>query len=101
MTTTEALQTARDKIADPKNWCQGSYAKDEDGNNCPTHSPEAVAWCARGAVGFMGDAMAYSTLSDACWHLNTDVPPNVNDYGTHADVMKMYDLAIRMSQESI
>ncbi len=101
MTTTERLQAARDLIATPKTWCKGSYAKDKDGKNCPTHSGAAVSWCARGAVGFVGSTAAYSILSDACWHLNTDVPPNVNDYGTHADVMRMYDLAIRMSRESI
>ncbi len=99
MTTTEQLQAARDKIADPRNWCQEYYAKDATGRSCSMHSSDAVAWCARGALGPLVDAniRAYDILSDASWFIKEEMPPNINDEGTHADVMHMYDVAIRMA----
>jgi len=33
-----------------KGWCQGAFAKDKNGKPVVAASPEAVAWCAAGAV---------------------------------------------------
>ena len=80
MTTTEVLQAARDKIANPKQWANG-------------------ALCYAG--GSPRDGMnAYDILAFASLELFKCMPEIVNDTGDHGDMMRMYDRAIQMSKES-
>lgn len=44
------LTEARDLISDRKRWCQGSRAKDTHGRIVEPNSPDAVKWCATGAI---------------------------------------------------
>jgi len=46
----EVARAAADRIRDPDHWCRLDFAKDSDGNSVPAWSPEAVRWCAMGAV---------------------------------------------------
>lgn len=39
----------KDLLTDESKWCQGAYAKDIHGNFVRAVSPDAVAWCLRGA----------------------------------------------------
>lgn len=49
-TTADLLREARDLIADPKCWTQGELARDAGGSPCDPDAPEAVCWCAAGAI---------------------------------------------------
>jgi hypothetical protein len=46
----EILTKAQDKIRDPKNWTQDTYARDETGASVKAHSPAAVCFCSLGAI---------------------------------------------------
>jgi len=41
---------AYELIADPKNWRKGGYAYDAHGKSCWWNDPEAVCFCAGGAI---------------------------------------------------
>jgi len=110
MTNVEILQRAKALIEDEANWIQEEYALDAEKCCVSPDDPEACFFCAAGAVykaygSFAGDdpeAMEY--LARAARKM---APPDVayfvivdlNDTRTHADVMAMFDEAIRLAQE--
>lgn len=49
-TTKEILQAARDKLAVPGVWTQRALARDLSGNRVNPRKPEACQWCAYGAL---------------------------------------------------
>lgn len=119
-TTSEAVElllAARDRIADPYDWCQGTYSKDSDGCEIPADSPEASSWCAVGALWWVsretGESpadlrlivLALRALAHPLHSGRYDLPQlrlgsnqyaveYVNDRLGHAAVMDMYDDAI-------
>ena len=48
MTPTEILIAAREKIE--QGWTQKTYARSEDGDSVAYNSPDAICWCAVGAI---------------------------------------------------
>lgn len=97
-TTVEILRAARARIADPKRWGRGWFAHDERGAARDYKDPEAVNWCASGAicaegVGLQSDA--YDALVRVLPKGYDKVCVFNDDYGvTHADVLALYDRAI-------
>ena len=55
-TVDDILRVARDRISNPRHWCQGSSSKDVDGfpvvgdGSNGVMSPQTVKWCAWGAL---------------------------------------------------
>jgi hypothetical protein len=41
---------AHELLSSPETWCQESPAEDASGNKVPAFHPEAVKWCALGAI---------------------------------------------------
>jgi hypothetical protein len=50
MTKVDILRAALELLADPSNWTQRAYARDNLGRNCATWSPNACQWCMEGAL---------------------------------------------------
>lgn len=111
MTTAALLKAARQKIEKPENWTQGANARDKNGAECPLESKEACQFCALGAVSTVEDESSHlgylwaeGALLRAVLQLQPDSPANpvtvihFNDHGTHADVLKMFDLAIKETE---
>ena len=109
------LIAARERIADPEHWCQGSLARDVDGEMCGYGEKVAVRWCASGSVwkeatlaGIIDKkivhdenhtavycSMAFSHLSVAAQLVgNGRHTAEVNDDLGHGFVLEMYDKAI-------
>ena len=105
MSSADILRAARARIADPKNWTQGEMARDGSGKACPARSPNAVCWCAMGAVKVSG-ADFYSEAADLLWQVSHDLfgrgVPYVNDDPDedlgHSAVLKIYDRAIELAE---
>ena len=97
MTPLEILKAARALITDPQHWTTGDYARDVEGHGVGSGSPDAVAWCAFGAISAVGrDASrrhrdsADEALRLACGGLVGDA----NDRYGHAYILAAYDRAI-------
>ncbi len=106
------LRSARSLIEDQEHWTSGCQAQDHRGVAVPPTSPEAVAWCAVGAIIRVTHSHResghhvyglYQALELALPYEYTppcgkDDPPveYVNDHDaiTHQDVLDIYDRAI-------
>lgn len=119
MTVKELLIAARAVIEDPANWCQGSYALDSTPHNVEPNDPNAVRFCALGALKrvsperdtgrhglpiyrWVDDEVdeAHRILMDAAEELYFADVVELNDFmpgigeSQHPKVLEMYDLAI-------
>lgn len=103
----DLLKAAKAKIEDPKNWIKRYMARNADGAAVNPKSSSAVCWCSMGAVYSIG-VVDYANPRDpylrARYALNEAAATLVsrhnysamdfNDHSSHADVMRMFDLAI-------
>ncbi len=98
MTRTEYIKT-RKLLSNPLRWNRGRYAVDCFGMRCLAHDPNAIRWCALSACNKFANKFDYSRkeLLLAAKQLNFTSITHLNDNGTHADVMKMFELAIGFS----
>ena len=119
-TAKEVLVAARELISDPARWTKGCEARNAQGHSVfPkvfSYTPEdrlPVCWCAGGALSYVTPEttgvhpgvyparraldMAASRL-DPRWH-PTHVDYNDDPQTKHADVLKMFDLAIESVRE--
>ena len=101
MTPSMQLEKAKALLSDPAKWAKGQYAKDKDGHAVHVHAPEAVSWCADGAVWAF-----YEKEAGASTYLERVVPeafatvPQYNDALTdHKDLMAWFDRAIALAKE--
>lgn len=101
----ELLKAARDLIADPAHHTTRAYGRDAAGARLSTgFAPEAVCWCAVGALQcaalqpVAGNwKLALDTLEEAAQDLFEADVVSVNDGRGHGPVMRMYDRAIEMA----
>ena len=49
-TPRQLLIEARQLIAKPQSWTQGAGARNAEGEPVPIHDPNAISWCASGAL---------------------------------------------------
>lgn len=101
MTPAEILRAAKEKISDPARWCKFVCAVDADGRARDPEDAHAAQWCAYGAVGW---ASPCTPDCARAFDLLKGVAPNgcvaaLNDTGTHADVMAMFDRAIALAEK--
>lgn len=113
MLPSEILTKAKELIADPANWCQEGYSKDEIGRVTATYL--GCQWCAMGALWRICDITKTDRFHDhnkdgtiylrkaaaeqATSHGIGDIA-HINDHLGHAAVMVMYDRAIALAKES-
>lgn len=103
MNTREILVAAREKISAPERWTQFVGARTDDGYATYWGDPEAVCWCALGAVSAIDDRQrnvavqsgAIKALQQSAGSALTEY----NDTHTHADVLALFDCAIAALRE--
>ena len=105
MTTLQILKAARELLSTPERWTKGWSARDAAGNRLATTDPDAVCWCAGGAVeritggstqsGGKAEIVLAIVLPDKaiCLGLWNDAPST-----THADILALYDRAIALEE---
>jgi hypothetical protein len=104
MTTLEILIAGRARIDTPERWTRGDWARDANGVGVEPLSPDAVCFCAMGAVDAAAASEEYAVYLRAVAALRDAIPKGLRlisvptyqdcDTTTHADVMAMFDRAI-------
>lgn len=104
MKPSQTLQAARDLISDPKRWTQGWFAKDDQGTDTHSLSPQAACWCSLGALtkaagsGYYSRELGYlEKVLDAKTGQGVS---QFNDSHTHAEVVEVFDEAIKLAKEA-
>lgn len=95
MTKIEYIK-ARKLITKPRKWNNSRYAIDCYGMICLAHDPNAIKWCALSACNKYTKSILRTELKLAAMQLGFTSIVNLNDTGTHAQVLQMFDLAILM-----
>lgn len=103
MTVVEILKAARARIATPEHWCQGKMAVDAEGNSVPVASPDAVRWCALGALYAVGargreDQDAYAALLKQVHPMAFAPLSTFNNTHSHSEVVAIFDRAIAATE---
>lgn len=105
----EALEQALFLIADEKCWTRGTFARRRDGESTAPWRPDAVRFCAIGAVeavvGHNGPERPVLRLlsefasghreDDRCWVTLSAV----NDSASHADIVSIFVDALEYAEE--
>lgn len=99
--TSIALIKAKELISAEENWTKHCIAKDKNGFPCTVNSPDAVAYCASGAIRkvskpFVSALKAIKYLNKAAYP-KTLIALNDSSSTSHEDVMEMFDKAIELS----
>lgn len=97
MNTKELLVAARLLIEKPEHWTQGLFARDSEGYSAPSRSPEAVCFCAMGAVmRASGDdpELEYEGIHLLAQALGKQGLASFNDNRCHEEVLSLFDRAI-------
>ena len=103
MTQLEILKAAKARIADKKHWCQRTLARTARGRGVHPCDPEAVSWCAVGAIYSVdGGNVLIGLLAEASKSIFGLPVAKVNndtdkEYA-HACIMDIYDHAIGQAQ---
>lgn len=85
---------ARKILRNPKNWNQSHYSVDSKGKECLSSSEKATRWCALTACNLFAKDINRDELKLAALQLGFTTITSLNDNGTHAEVIKAFDLAI-------
>lgn len=106
----QALRRAKALIADQENWCQGTYSS--------YSSVGGLSYCALGAVLkasdrhiFDDETPGFHAIESVAMGVAPVIVRNdsgmardpvviINDYGTHDDVMALFDLAIEYAERN-
>lgn len=103
MSIKDKLIEARALIEKPENWTQGAFARDEKGEAVEIGSDKAVSYCMIGALWRACNAgedrtkarPAQDVLHKAAEQVTGDSSILlVNDFGTHEEVIRVFDAAI-------
>lgn len=95
-TTKEVLEAARDLIVDPKRWTTEYFAKDASEKFVGSQSPQAVCWCAAGAINRVSGVdgrLAERALTAFRQVVGFNIA-KFNDSSRHEDVIAAFDIAI-------
>lgn len=108
------LRAARARIADEAHFTTGVFARDRSNHPVTYISPDAIRWCAFGAIarevfeqrGAALDLRIPDTMrrliceaGDSLYPQAGNMVPNLNDHYGHAAVLACYDLAIARAEE--
>jgi hypothetical protein len=90
-----SVKKARDRIADPAHWCQGTFARTADGFQCLFTDPLAQSFCAFSALA----AECYALGARDASALATLLAPRglaaINDWPDgHRKVLALFDKAL-------
>lgn len=103
-TAVDILRAARELIAEPKAWTQRAFGRDEDGMCCDSLHPDAVCWCAGGALtkAANGHGLIRSKAREQLYAaIGCADIVDFNDEHTHAEVLSAFDRAITLAEQSV
>lgn len=95
-TLIDILRAARQRIASPDQWCQGTYAQNASGDKVQSRDTRACRWCAKGAL-FAAGAQEHDLYGPCLDILEPEMEDNIadfNDHHTHPEVLAAFDRAI-------
>lgn len=100
MTLIEILTQARDLITNPTRWTTDTLARCENMVSISPSSPDAICWCAAGALWKVGGSSihideAVDALTNACEVLYNKLIDETNDDLGHEAVIAAYNHAIK------
>lgn len=104
--TAEMLRAARALIDTPEKWTQRQFAKDAAGHTIDFVNPDAVCFCACGALRRLHgiNGRVERVLADAMSSPSGEVAAvrivNFNDTHTHAEVLAAFDRAIEEAERA-
>lgn len=96
LTAQEVFQKAYHDIQDKKNWTQGYYARNVDGEKCAPRDAAAVCWCSAGMVQrYTKDweevfNIVWAVLDESAMKLFAQTMVHVNDELTHEQVVQTW-----------
>lgn len=103
-TASARLRAARKLIADPSKWTKGWFARDAKGVMASLDDPQAVCFCAIGAIAATSatDSETVQALTRQAMARGFASVPDFNDHETtsHADVLALFDAAIAEREET-
>ena len=99
----QVIEQARTLIATPATWTQGEFARDASGKPVSWRSPKAAQFCLWGALNraayaMTGDKLRSIPLADHAAAALREAGMSlsrVNDHGTHADVLALFDTYLK------
>jgi hypothetical protein len=102
------LKRARDLIADESHWTTRFEARDKHGSAIGANRDQAICFCAVGALvraRSMTDTRTVVFMADLIDAMHKAIPTNdsipvYNDTHTHAEVLAVFDEAIRIREAS-
>ena len=109
--TTKVLEDVRALLSDRGAWVQGDFAVSKDGTPTPLSCSSACAWCLIGALHKVtqpfnceDDSNAYHAIHLAIREETGSGISDIVDFNdhpstTHADVLRVLDRAIEISQQ--
>jgi len=102
--TVGVLRAAREKITDPNKWTREYSARNADGVGVDPLDPEAVRWCALGAMRVVNPngcivGSPYEALTRALNPGSADGIADFNDHRTHEEVLALFDKAIAAEEK--
>lgn len=108
----DILLAARDLISDPEHWTQGTLCRDAHGERIKLTDPNVHSYCAIGAIhAYLRDVPQFHhkvvAVEDALRDALPEEEPGYrlvhrfNDEHTHAEVMELFDTAIRNVKDGI
>lgn len=103
MTVNDVLKAARELISDPARWTQYAAARDKDLNPVDVTSPEAVKFCAAGAIGRVvavnkpSTGLDFAAIDQLRAHATTAIC-TINDKQGYAAILALFDQAINANE---
>lgn len=120
-TRVRILEKAREIIADPAHWTQGSYARDMGGHSVNVSDEGACSFCTLGAIRKASLDLAVSAMDDyiardclgydaSCFpteYMSPTTPLSPTDvihfndrFANHDDIINLFDCAIEKAKEA-
>ena len=86
------IRAALKRISNPERWCARNAARNARNEPVPPHSPEAVRWCAMGAL--QAESTTHEEYRRAKLMFGEESLIRVNDKEGHQAVLDLFDAAL-------
>lgn len=100
MMVLQTLESTYSLLQDKTKWCQGTAARDKNGNKVWSESPEAVSWCVYGAMALFSSSNWWKAA--AALAKVVELPAAANDkLNGYEVIMKGLKESIKLEKDKI